>query len=335
MGVAATGSALHELASDLSHRASSHSRQQAEGRQRDAQESSCMTGAADGQGTGGHTCAGDVTRNDAAAQARRASETHTAGLAHDDRLSEEESDSSADSWTGESECGEDEEAREAHCATDDVQATGEQLGVGDGKAVDGYFDAGASAAPRLSVFGVAWRLLGVWACQASVLHLHKRDLHPAQCFPELTRQVRCRREGLWPAGAVLSVALMSQRHMLTHTGASLMQGQRALTNVLLKRVAPLLESLGMSPKVPVAPVEAEVHGLLATLDVRCAVPTMAMPLQNSLVLVLLAAVSRHRMPQMADALKTSSPRMAAALEQSQLTPHLFSCLVDCLIDPPC
>lgn len=111
-----------------------------------------------------------------------------------------------------------------------------------------------------------------------------------------------------------------------------LQGQRALTSILLKRVAPLLESLAMPRTVPVAQAEGQVHDLLATLDVRTAVPTMAPGIQDCLVLVFLAAVSRHRMPQMADVLQPSGPQMQAVLKQIGLASELFICLLDCLVD---
>lgn len=102
--------------------------------------------------------------------------------------------------------------------------------------------------------------------------------------------------------------------------------------MLLKRVAPLLDALAMPRRVRVALAEEQMQGLLATLDVRSAVPTMAPEVQDCLALVMLAAVSAHRMPAMSDALQPAVPQMASCLQKIGLTPELFTCLVDCLVD---
>ena len=57
------------------------------------------------------------------------------------------------------------------------------------QSVEGFFDARAVSRPRLSLFGVAWKLLNGWVCPAAVLHLHARPPAPAG-VPQATQQVR-------------------------------------------------------------------------------------------------------------------------------------------------
>lgn len=111
-----------------------------------------------------------------------------------------------------------------------------------------------------------------------------------------------------------------------------MQGQRALVNVLMKRVAALLGSLDLPKAVPLAQAEGQMYDLLSSFDVRSAVPTMAKEVQDCLVLVCLAAVARYRMPQMASILQPDTPKMAALLDDIGLTSELFICLLECLVD---
>eukprot|EP00892_Ulva_mutabilis_P005188 jgi/Ulvmu1/3040/UM015_0080.1 len=309
VGVGATGSALHQLAADLGRRVPACNSQaaartagfEANLQPADPERSSAgpLAGAALPPSSDDPSCSmqdRDAQHSSGAGAAGAEDGRQAAGTGGDEHASAGDSESSEESWSSDSTQDEEEDVPDPGAEVLEGDTGGEE-NVGDGETVEGYYEQGASAHPCLSVFGISWRLLGIWACQASVQYLHKPGLHAAQCFPEHTRK-----------------------------------GQRALTSVLLNRVAPLVEGLGMAPKVPLAAVEAEVHDALATLDVRLAVPTMALPVQDSLVLVLLAAVSRHRMPQLADALQTGSPRMAAALEQAELTPELFACLVDCLVD---
>lgn len=350
VGVASSGSALHELASDLAHRMSV--RKQQDGPAVEAQESTqvrattgrpaaaCSPGACRPEGTvdgpqtgklahGVGTCNAQpepVAGTDA--EPRPCSDaTPVSG-----HPSDTDDDSSIEGWSQESDDSEGSVEREEDPPKDAEGAVAEDDGVpGNGQSADGYFDVAASAKPRLSVFGVVWRLLGIWVCQATVLHLHKPDVQSTHCFPEHTRQV-CITKFLLFANCLTPILLSSQEPHVVLSHVVLLQGQRALTNVLLKRVAPLLEMVSMPRTVRVALAEEQMHGLLATLDVRFAVPTMAPEVQDCLALVMVAAVSAHRMPEMSDALQPVAPHMAACLQMIGLTPELFTCLVECLVD---
>lgn len=169
VGIASSGSALHDLASDLAKRSAAPTRE----------------GSASEGRLGGHA---------AGAAEQSTSTTPPAEAVNPAAIAEV---SSVESWSSDSDGSEGSDVLDGDMLGEDAQRDS-GAADGDGQSAEGYFDAAATAKPALSVFGIAWRLLGIWVCQASVLHLHKPDVQCAHCFPEDTRQVRTARCNLLP-----------------------------------------------------------------------------------------------------------------------------------------
>lgn len=105
---------------------------------------------------------------------------------------------SSDSWSGsESDAdagsggGSDGEAEgdDAHMPQHAAQHADRASSEVQPQSVEGFFDARAVSKPKLSLFGVAWRLLSSWVCPAAILQLHARP-PPTAAFTQATLQVR-------------------------------------------------------------------------------------------------------------------------------------------------
>lgn len=110
-----------------------------------------------------------------------------------------------------------------------------------------------------------------------------------------------------------------------------LQAQGVLRRVLMPRVAGLLEQLHVEVARPV--VEGAMYDLINTLHVTSALPTMAGGLQDCLALVLLAALSKHCVAELACSFSNENPQLKGLLQELSLSPELFDCLIGCLLDP--
>lgn len=259
------------------------------------------------------------------------------------------------------------------------------------QSVAGFFDARAAAQPRLSLFGVAWRLLSGWVSPQTVLHLHGRPVPPA-ALPDATVLVRAALMHVLPDATVLvraapmhvraAVCLVAVRgasllaacvacivqpvvqrsgcarcllcqvprgkaarpraaaaaragrrsHGRRSSSAVRVQAQRALRSMLLARVAPVMARLQVTLPRPL--VVGALHDLVTTLDTSTSVPTMAESLLDTLVLVLMAALSKHCVASLQTSLRPDSEPLQGLLHELALSPELFACLLGRLLDEP-
>ena len=98
----------------------------------------------------------------------------------------------------------------------------------------------------------------------------------------------------------------------------------------MARVGGLMEQLHVD--VPRAVVEGALYDTIGSLDLRSAVPSMENGLQDCLALVLLAALSKHCVSELACSFSNDNPSLEALLQELDISRELFDCLTGCLLD---
>lgn len=110
-----------------------------------------------------------------------------------------------------------------------------------------------------------------------------------------------------------------------------LQAQSALRRMLMGRVEALMKQLHI--QVARTVVEGALYDVMSTLDIRTAVPSMADALQDCIALVLLAALSKHCVVNLACSFNNDSPSLKGLLQELGVSIELFDCLLGCLLDP--
>ena len=164
---------------------------------------------------------------------------------------------------------------------------------GRGAEAQGFFDRTPKPPPPLSPFGSLWRLLGTWLTPESILHVHGR-MPASTGAPVVTEQTA--------------------------------QVQQVILKQLLARLPATRDSVGLPLSIPV--LQEHLHALVATFRPRGAAPYLPEPSVDALLLVLLAAVARRRLPAAAAALRPQALRCRAELDRLELSDELFNALLD-------
>jgi hypothetical protein len=193
MGVAVKSGQLHDVATTLKRRTRSvggtavHDTSQA-AQVAGAQQAGCQADSVGASSSDGDSSADEGSQVESEDDACEWGNSEGEGESGSDAGASSHEEEAAEERVQEEGDGDEHSQDGAHDAGAHAHGGGADSGAGQPQSVEGFYDAKAVSRPRLSVFGVAWRLLNTWVCPTTVLHLHARP-PPSRAFAERTLQV--------------------------------------------------------------------------------------------------------------------------------------------------
>lgn len=163
--------------------------------------------------------------------------------------------------------------------------------------------------PELSLFGTMWMALDEWISAASIAHVYGRDSSEEDNFSSINGKEYLRQATI---GNGISVEI-----------------ERTLSGCISRALPGLVEALRLS--IPVSTLEQALGRLLRTMSLVNALPPLSSKQWQVVVMLLLDALSVHRLPVLRTRLLNSRLQLHKVLDSSNITEAEYEVFRDLIL----